>query len=147
MQRELTADQINELFDFVKSKYVRYIDVQYELVDHLATAIEEEMKINAALNFQTALDKVYSRFPITGFDKFVTAKEKAIKKYWLRKVWHIMTQYFTFPKIVLTTMLILIYGSLGFLCVKWPFILMISIGIIGIIYRHFIIPNPGNSYK
>ncbi|MFZ1455121.1 MAG: hypothetical protein WAT46_03705 [Saprospiraceae bacterium] len=44
MEKQLTMEQIETLFSFVKSKYVRYIDVQYELVDHLASAIEDEMQ-------------------------------------------------------------------------------------------------------
>lgn len=101
MKQELSAAQIEHLFDFVKSKYVRYIDVQHELVDHLATAIEEEMELNPNLNYYQALDKVYSHFPITGFVHFVAEKEKGVRRYWQRKIFNYFLDYLKLPKIVL----------------------------------------------
>ena len=60
MDKQLSKEQIDDIFNFVKSKYVRYIDLQYELVDHLASAVEEEMEQDQELNFSSALSKVYS---------------------------------------------------------------------------------------
>ncbi|MBT8221380.1 MAG: hypothetical protein KJP00_16250 [Bacteroidia bacterium] len=99
---ELTKQQIQHLFTFVRSKYIRYYDVQLELVDHLASAIEEEMSQESGLTFEQALNRVYSRFPITGFNEFLQEKTKALNKYWRRRFWSYMKQYFTPPKIILT---------------------------------------------
>ncbi|MBK7635546.1 MAG: hypothetical protein IPJ13_15665 [Saprospiraceae bacterium] len=79
-ENHLTTDQIQSLFAFVKSKYVRYIDVQYELVDHLATAIEDEMQKDSKLSFEAALSKVYARFPITGFYQFYCIKSRQFRQ-------------------------------------------------------------------
>ena len=103
---KLTEDQIQSLFAFVKSKYVRYIDVKYELVDHLASAIEDEMQKDAKLSFDAALSKVYARFPVTGFTNFIASKARSLGRYWQRRYFKVMLTYFTPPKILLT---ILIY--------------------------------------
>jgi len=99
---ELTKDQINHLFDFVRSKYVRYIDVQHELVDHLATAIEEKMEQNHKLDFARALNQVYAGFPITGFVYFVEQKEKALRQFWKARYIKYLKSFLTWPKIVLS---------------------------------------------
>lgn len=84
--KQLNENQISQLFDFVRSKYVRYIDVQYELVDHLASDIESEMQLDNELTFDKALQKVYAKFPISGFSNYVTESEKAMTKFWRKKI-------------------------------------------------------------
>ena len=41
---KLTNQQIEQLFTFTRQHYVEYYDLQSELVDHLANAIEEQWK-------------------------------------------------------------------------------------------------------
>lgn len=98
----LTKENIDHLFDFVKSKYVRYYDVQLELVDHLASAIEEEMNADSNLSFKAGLNKVYSRFPVTGFNNFIQEKTKGLQIFWAKKFFAFALDYFRFPKIILT---------------------------------------------
>lgn len=98
----LSPEEIQHLFKFVKSKYVHFIDVQYEIVDHLASAIEELQEKDPSLSFQKALQEVYSRFPITGFAKFVQSKSSAMTKFWRRRLFQYILGYFTLPKVILT---------------------------------------------
>ena len=39
-KKQVSPTQIEALFKFMRRKYVRYYDVQIELVDHFASAIE-----------------------------------------------------------------------------------------------------------
>ena len=100
MNQQLSKEQIDELFKFVKSKYVRYIDLQYELVDHLASAIEVEMEQDKNLTFSAALSKVYARFPVTGFTHFVAQKGAALVSYWRRRWFQIFKSYFSIPSTI-----------------------------------------------
>lgn len=77
---KLTKAQIEELYAFTRKKYVEHYDVQTELVDHLATSIEEKMS-TSNINFETALQQVYAQFGIFGFSELVEKKgmEAAIK--------------------------------------------------------------------
>lgn len=84
---ELSKSQVDHLYQFVSSKYVRYLDVQHEIVDHLACAIEERMSQDEALTFKQALSNVYAEFPVTGFYNWVQAKEKAMRKYYRGQLW------------------------------------------------------------
>lgn len=100
MNNQLSKEEINTLFEFVESKNVKYRDVQFEIVDHLASAIEEEQTSNDKLSFDKALQEVYSSFPITGFAMMVSAKEAAMSKYWRRQYVNLMLNYFRFPKLL-----------------------------------------------
>ena len=99
---KLTTTQIQYIHDFVKRKYVDYYDVQIELVDHIATAIEEKIAESPKLDFYTALQQVYEGFGRFGFLKFVEEKEKQVqrrfRKMYQRETW----RFFTLPKVLLT---------------------------------------------
>lgn len=97
---ELNSVEIQQLFDFVQTKRVRFKDVQYELVDHLASAIEEKQRVDNSLSFDSALKEVYAGFPVTGFNQFLTEKTTAVKNIFYRKFWSSMKDYFKSSKII-----------------------------------------------
>lgn len=104
---KLTEAQIEELYAFTRKKYVEHYDVQTELVDHLATSIEEKMNASN-INFETALQQVYTQFGIFGFSELVEKKgmEAAIKG---RKLFRkSFIEYFRLPKILLFAMILLV---------------------------------------
>lgn len=82
----LTPQEITYLFDFTRHKRVRYYDLQVELVDHLASAIEEKQAAAPGTSFEQALDEVYRSFGITGFAHVVAAKERAIHRRAIREI-------------------------------------------------------------
>lgn len=103
---QLTKEQIEQLFEFTRKKYVRWYDLQIEIVDHLASRIEEEMDKNAGLSFEQALEQVYKGFGIFGFSQIVREKEaqleKAASRLWLKT----LMEYFTVPKIAFSAFII-----------------------------------------
>lgn len=103
---QLTKEQIEQLFEFTRKKYVRWYDLQIEIVDHLASRIEEEMEKNAALSFEQALEQVYKGFGIFGFSQIIREKEaqleKAASKLWLKT----LLEYFTVPKVAFSACII-----------------------------------------
>ena len=112
---ELNKKQIEYLFKFVEDKGVKYYDVQHEIVDHLASSIEEEMTTNTNLTFEQSLDLVYGRYPITGFGQYTQELEKSLQIFWLRKLMSMFTVGYGVPLIgfVLTIFLIM-YLSIGY---------------------------------
>lgn len=103
--KQLSKPQIQELFNFAESHRVRYYDLQTEVVDHLATAIEEKWQTNPNLPFQTALNEVYGSFGIYGFGKLEQEKREAIQWKVARNTWQFVKAYLTIPKIGLTLLL------------------------------------------
>ena len=136
-QISLTKDQINQLFEFTKKKYVKHEDVKFEIVDHLASDIEAQMSEGPDIDFETALKITYSKFPITGFTQFVTNKTSALKKYWRKKLFSLILGYFKLPKLILTSMI-----AIAYLLVKTNLssvIIAYSIGSVLFVYALFIV--------
>jgi len=106
--KKLSKDQLQELFDFTKSHRVRYYDLQSELVDHLASAIESKWMEDPVLSFQTALNQVYADFGIYGFGKLEQEKREAIQSKIVKKVLAFIKSYFTIPKVGLTLLVIVL---------------------------------------
>lgn len=117
---ELSREQIQYLYDFVTSKYVRYEDVKHEIVDHLACAIEDRMSGNPDLTFERALQLVYSKFPITGFAQWIMEKEKALQIYWRKKLGKAFLRWL-FSKDILAPLAIALCGFMVFKFVSYGF--------------------------
>lgn len=98
---KLNSSQISQLFDFTKQHYVDHYDVQVEIVDHLASAIEQEMAANHSLTFDEALQRVFGGFGIFGFGEFVSAKVEQVQKAGFRAFWSSFLNYFTWPKLLI----------------------------------------------
>ncbi len=98
----LIQEQIQHLHQFCVKHYVRFYDLQLELVDHLANAIEQKMDENPKLNFEQALDEVYKEFGVFGFANVVKEKSAAIEKSFMKEYWKIFTSYFSLPKVVIS---------------------------------------------
>lgn len=77
MKSELTPTQIDALYGFVSKKGVKPLDVQIELVDHLATDIETRMEADNSVTFEDALEKSFSR----GFDTILQKAEQNVHKH------------------------------------------------------------------
>ncbi|MFT3823570.1 MAG: hypothetical protein QM731_06595 [Chitinophagaceae bacterium] len=95
----ITNEQIEQLFAFCKKHYVAYYDVQIELVDHLANAIEEKMAADPSVSFDEALKQVYKTFGNRGFAPLVKEKEKAARRYNQKQVRKLFVEQLRWPKI------------------------------------------------
>ena len=104
---KLTAEQIDQLYLFTRQHYVEYYDLQTELVDHLANAIETEWQQNPKLTFDEVLHKEFRKFGVFGFMDVVESRQTALGKKYNRIVWSHFKGFFTITKIILTGFLIL----------------------------------------
>jgi hypothetical protein len=143
MKTVLTKEQIEHLFVFCRKHYVRYYDVQLELVDHLANAIEDKMNADKNLSFEKALHEVYKGFGVMGFSKVLASKEKEAGKKCRKIRRKIYWSYFTPPKLAMTVCvfiglfilknifpednLMYVLGALLFLLVTFEFIIIFKI--------------------
>lgn len=118
MKQELTTLQIEKLFEFCSKHFVRFYDLQVELVDHLANAIEEKMDKQKNISFESALEEVHKSFGYKGFAGFVEARASALYQQNKKLRWKLFLEYFTFPKIAFTTFLITCFITIGALVPK-----------------------------
>jgi hypothetical protein len=108
----LTSEQIDSLFFFCEKHFVRHYDLQVELVDHLANAIEEQMDIHPQLSFEKALEIVYQAFGSTGFGRLISEKRIAAEKKGRRMFWKFFKENFRWPKILLLLLIVSLAYSL-----------------------------------
>ena len=102
-ERKLTPGQIEELHEFCYFRTVRHYDVQAEIVDHLASAIEKIWETNPTLPFDEAMYQVGEQFGGDwGFATVRQEKEKALRKNYRRLLLQFVAEYYKFPKIMIT---------------------------------------------
>ncbi len=102
---KLSAEQIDQLFTFTKKHFVEHYDVQVELVDHLANAIEDQWKKNPNILFEDALQTEFKKFGIFGFTGLVEQKQAALQKHYWQLIKNELINYFSIPKVILTVAL------------------------------------------
>jgi len=112
MSKKLTSEQIDELHEYCYFRSVFHYDVQIEIVDHLASAIEILWETKPEVPFDEAMNRVGGQFG--GNLEFATIKqekEKALRKKYRRLLWQFVAEYFKFPKIMITLFLTLSFYS------------------------------------
>jgi hypothetical protein len=109
---KLSKEQIDQLFTFTRQHYVEWYDLQSELVDHLANAIETEWEENPKLSFDEVLNKEFKKFGIFGFMDVVEKRQAVLGKKYNGLVWYHFKDFFGVPKIVLTIAMTLVLFSI-----------------------------------
>jgi membrane-associated protease RseP (regulator of RpoE activity) len=97
---KLTVEQIDRLYQFTRQHYVEYYDLQTELVDHLANAIEEQWQENPKISFEDALQIEFKKFGVFGFMNVVEQRQSALNKKYSKMVWNELKGFFSIPKII-----------------------------------------------
>lgn len=105
---QLTKEQIQNLYTFTKNHNVEWHDLQTELVDHLASDIENIWQKEPSLTFEQARYKATIKFGIKGFAKFVNERERVLTKKYNKMNLKYLFEHFKLPKLLLTTTLIAI---------------------------------------
>ena len=101
---KLTPEQIDRLYQFTRQHYVEWYDLQTELVDHLANAIEQQWQENPKISFEDALQIEFKKFGVFGFMDVIAEKQVALSKKYKKFVWNELVTFFTLPKIILTVL-------------------------------------------
>lgn len=145
----LSEEQIQSLFTFCEKHFVKYYDVQVELVDHLANAVELEMQNDSKLSFEKALEKVHQSFGVMGFAPLVAEKQNQAEKQSRKIFWKLLKTQFGWPKILLFflfTIFFITVSKVDIIFLRWFFISIYILGwiseIFGIIQiKRLIVPT------
>ena len=97
---KLTTQQIDHLHQFTRQHYVEFYDLQTELVDHLANAIEEQWQENPKISFEEALQIEFKKFGVFGFMDVVEKRQAAMNKKYNKIVWNHFKTFFKLPQII-----------------------------------------------
>ena len=97
---KLKESQIEKLYLFIRQHFVEYYDLQTELVDHLANAIETQWQTNPKRTFHEALQIEFKKFGIFGFSDVVQERHVALEKMYRKIVWSHFKTFFKLPQIL-----------------------------------------------
>lgn len=100
---QLTEGQIKEIRNFISKRGIKYLDVQMEIIDHTASAIEERMNADPKLSFEEALKQTHLSFGIFGFGGMEDALVNAMSKKYNRIFWRVFISCFKLKYIFLVS--------------------------------------------
>jgi len=155
-ERKLTPEEIDNLYELCEFHNVHYYDVQIELVDHLASAIEALWEANPKISFEEAVFQVGEQFGIepfspssydsilpsiaglhfsgeSGFDAIKEAKEKELRIKYNRLQWQYIGEFYRLPKIMLTIAISLLLFVVMKMSTNLLLLGLISLGIYSIL--------------
>ena len=104
-ERKLTTEEIELIYDFCYDRGISEYEIQTELVDHLASAIEDRWKENRNLAFFDNLFEIYNRFEPDGFKKLAKSKKRAFQRQYNQLFLKFLGSFFQLPNIILTFVL------------------------------------------
>jgi hypothetical protein len=122
------ANQIDQIKRFVSKRGFREIDLQLEMVDHLACKMEELWVDQPHLTFEEVLNKAHLSFGVMGLSVIEDNMYKAISLKFRRLAGGVGKKWFSFP-------IVLLLLGFSFLCYQFfyligptiaPIVLMIS---------------------
>lgn len=100
--KKINAEQIDALYAFTVKHYIKYYDLQTELVDHLANAIEQRWVTEPNVPFGEALHDEFKKFGIFGFTTLAEQRERVLSKKYNALLWTYAKDFLKLPKILLT---------------------------------------------
>lgn len=103
--KKVNKQQIDRLYEFTRQHYVEYYDVQTELVDHLANAIEEHWEENPDQDFEELLQKEFKKFGVFGFMEVVEKRQNAMTKKYYKMILEEGKNFLKLPKVVISAFL------------------------------------------
>ncbi len=92
--------QIEKLYLFTRQHFVEWYDLQTELVDHLANAIETQWQEFPNRTFDEALQTEFKKFGVFGFMDVVEKRQAALNKKYNKIVWNHFKEFFCLPQII-----------------------------------------------
>ena len=100
--KKVSPDEMNRLFQFTREHFVEHYDLQAELADHLANAIETRWQQNPDITFEEALRLEFKKFGIFGFSDILESRQKALSKKYYKLLWGYTKQFLGLPKIIIS---------------------------------------------
>ena len=97
---KLNETQIDQLYLFTRKHFVEYYDLQTELVDHLANAIETQLQEFPNRTFDEALQIEFKKFGVFGFMEVVEKRQTALSKKYAKIIWSHFKNFFHLPQII-----------------------------------------------
>lgn len=131
--KKVSTEQIKRLYQFTRQHFVEYYDVQTELVDHLANAIEKRWEDNPEEGFELALQSEFRKFGVFGFAEIVEKRQKAMRKRYYKLMWSEALEFLRMPKVILTGLTVFVL--IEFL-LRYKYTATFLLGVLGVEFAY-----------
>jgi hypothetical protein len=98
----LNKDQIAEIKAFINKRGFTTIEVEMEILDHVASAVEAKLEHEPKMSLQKAINDVHAGFGIFGFATIEEEKAKYFQSIIKKQLWKELKAYFLGQKIWVT---------------------------------------------
>ncbi|WP_417610839.1 hypothetical protein [Owenweeksia hongkongensis] len=106
----MEAKKIEAIKKYLSFYDAKYYDVQAELIDHFASAVEKAERENPDIPFKHALIKAHRSFGgREGFRKYIDAAKKDVRKKTDKMILNLLLQLLHWPYILLTAAVVFIW--------------------------------------
>lgn len=144
----LTKEQLASIKAFINKKGITYLDVQMEILDHVASSVEERMTANENLSFDDALKQTHASFGIFGFGAIEDAIVNGMSKKYRRIFWKSFLSFFGLKYILLVLAgCYLIYTAQVIIDDHFQFLAYFLIAVILAVAVGFFVVLKNNNYK
>lgn len=121
---KLNEQQLQHLRTFIRQQGFTAIDLQMEIIDHVACSIEEKMGENPALTFEEALQRTPAEFGVLGFSTLKEAMAKSLRKKYFRQMSLELKRWLSFPAVlVVGGFALVLYQLFFFIATPWLFVI------------------------
>ncbi|SMG10125.1 hypothetical protein SAMN05661096_00292 [Marivirga sericea] len=84
---KLSSEQIAQIKSWISKRGFTHTDVQYEIIDHVASAIEDKMEEKPKISLEGAFNEVHRSFGVYGFAEVEEAITSRLNKELWRSYW------------------------------------------------------------
>jgi len=122
---KLSKQQLEHLRPFIRQQGFTAVDLQMEIIDHVACSIEEKMGEDPAVTFEEALQQTHAEFGVFGFRTLKEAMTNSLRKKYFRQMSLELKQWLSFPTVLAVGGLALVLYQLFFL-ITTPWLYVIT---------------------
>ena len=122
---KLNKQQLEYIRTFVRQQGFTAIDLQIEIIDHVACSIEEKLGENPALTFEEALQQTHAAFGVSGFGELKAAMAKSLREKYFGQMSLELKRWLSFPAVlVVGSFAIILYQLFFLITTSWLFVIM-----------------------
>lgn len=107
---KLNSEQITYIENYINKNDIKYYEIFMEILDHMILSVEDILERDKEISFEKAVLKAkVEGFGKKGFHGMMVEKQKLAQKQASKNNFKRIKEYFTFPKMLLTICVFLLY--------------------------------------
>ena len=112
---KLNKHQIDQIKAFIHSRGFKHIEVETEILDHVASAVEKKLEETPEKSLEKAINEVHASFGVFGFAGFEEGIIKQTSKQVGREVLNALYKYITSWRVLIVGLLLTVGYNLSLL--------------------------------